>query len=121
MNSSAKMQSAVGIILLIGVLISLFLVCYGGISFLIAHGNEPMPLDVFRLNSYRTDFQLILGQAVSLSPLSIIEIGLIVLVATQLIRVILLTCFYALARDYWFTFFSFFILMILVYSLGIRA
>jgi uncharacterized membrane protein len=51
------------------------------------------------------------------SSVGMIELGMLVLVATQVARVLMLLIFYILQRDYWYILFSSFILTVIIYSL----
>ncbi|MCW5582845.1 MAG: DUF1634 domain-containing protein [Gammaproteobacteria bacterium] len=67
--------------------------------------------------TYTAQIFLLFGYtALSLSPLAIIELGFLVLVATQAIRVAMLVWFYFVTQDYWFTSISIFILITLIYG-----
>ncbi|RDI37205.1 DUF1634 domain-containing protein [Aquicella lusitana] len=117
MDSTSKIQEILGIILLSGIFISASLVIIGGLVYLLHHGGENMQMELLQSVTYQTSVKEILLGTLSFTPLRIIELGLLLLVATQVLRVALLTWFYALIRDYWFVSFSIFILFILVYSL----
>lgn len=113
-----KIEAVMSTILAIGMIISVSLVLVGGIIYLLQHGSESISLFLMQPDDYSTDFNLILNNALSFSPFGIIELGLLILVATQIIRVGLLVWFYGVMRDYWFFFISFFVLAVLVCSAG---
>lgn len=113
MISSNKMQENLTIILLLGTLTATFLVLAGGSMYLWNHGQEILQLKLletshFKINIRHLDF--------SYSPLFIIVLGLLTLVATQILRVLLLVFYYGSIRDYKFTFISLFVLLVLIYS-----
>ena len=108
-----KIEKCIGLFLLTGILISASFVCIGGILFLIQHGSETIRTDILPSPLSR---QAMWQLAFSFSPLGMIELGLLLLVLTQLLRVALLCGFYAAIRDYWFTGISAFILLVMVYS-----
>jgi uncharacterized membrane protein len=114
--NAVKIETIMGLIINIGVIISMGLVTLGGIKFLLEHGHENIHFDFQPSNSYIINLKLAWQAALSFSSLGIIELGLIVLVATQIIRVGLLVGFYSITRDYWFSIISLFIFIILVYS-----
>lgn len=103
-------------ILTTGMLISLFLVILGGIMYLIQYGNEPLNIKLLQANHDYTTLKQIWQGVYSFSPFGIIQLGVIVLVATQVARVGLLIWFYTLIRDYGFALISVFILLIILYS-----
>ena len=117
MPSVKTIEEKIGIVLILGTLFSALLVIIGGAAYLLQHGSEIMRPTQLQTSAYRTDVQLIWHQAKGFSPLGIIELGLLALIATQILRVALLTYFYAIIRDYWFTFICSFVLIILINSL----
>ena len=117
MNSTTNIQDKISLILLVGILAAIGLVFLGGIIYLFQVGNENLQMELLQSITYKTSLKQIISKALSLSPLGIIELGLMILVITQLLRIALLTWFYFIIRDYWFTVFSIFILSVLVYSL----
>lgn len=116
MNTTKKMEANMALLLTIGTLISAILVIFGGILYLVQHGHEPVHFELLKDNTYQLSVKKIWHTAEAFSTLTIIELGLLLLVATQLFRVGLLTWFYLKIRDYWFTAISFFILLVLIYS-----
>lgn len=116
MLTNKKIEQMIGMILLIGTLISTAFVATGGMLYLIQEGSQPIHLDTWQAGDAPTTLKSIWQDTRALTPLGIIECGLLFLVITQILRVALLTCFYALIRDYWFTFISAFILLTLLYS-----
>ena len=116
MISQKKMQDLIGKTLLLGVLISSCLVLFGGILYLIDYGHSPLPSELLQNNLSSKSIHQIFAFAFSFTPLGIIELGLLILVATQSIRVALLVWFYAVLHDYKFAGICGFILIVLVYS-----
>ena len=121
MYSTQKMQDVISMLLIIGMLISVMIVAIGGTLYLLQHGNENLQTELLTAESGYHSIQQIWQIAFSFTPIGIIELGLLTLVATQILRVALLTWFYAVIRDYWFTGFSFFILVVLIYSSVLRG
>lgn len=120
MLTTNKMQSVIGTLLIVGILISLALVIIGGVWYLLENGGNSLQTQLLTLDTYHFSIQQIWHTAFSLTPIGFIELGLLTLVSTQILRVALLTGFYMAIRDYWFTFFSFFILFVLIYSSFLR-
>lgn len=110
-----KMEVVMSLILTIGMIISMSLVLLGGLFYLLQHGHESMHYDLMNVD-YSTSLKLIWQSALSFSPFGMIELGVMVLVATQMIRVGLLAGFYAVIRDYKFLLISLFVFCVLVYS-----
>jgi uncharacterized membrane protein len=117
MISTQKMENMMGVLLLVGTLFSASLVCIGGVLFLIHHGGESIHSEWLQLAASQISHHQTWSLAFSFSPLGIIELGLLMLVITQILRVFLLCGFYATIRDFWFTLISTFILFVLIYSL----
>lgn len=109
MLSIKQMDTIMSFILALGTLFSLLLVMTGGGLYLLQHGNEMMNTESLQTTIYPF-----------FSPLGMIKSGLVALIATQILRIGLLVWFYAVLRDYRFTFISFFILAVLLYSSFLR-
>lgn len=121
MLTSKKMQEVIGLVLLFGTLLSAVLVLVGGILYLIQNGTQSIHFALTPSSVYRNPVIQIGEIFRSFSPLGIVELGLLTLVVTQILRVALLFFFYATQRDYWFSFISLFIFLTLIYSLLWRA
>lgn len=117
MLSTKQMEDVMSLLLMIGMLLSAGLVLLGGSLYLIQHGTETLHTELLQVNNYHITVELIWKNALALTPLGIIELGLLVLIGTQVLRVALLVGFYAFTRDVWFTVISLFILITLLYSL----
>ncbi len=120
MLSTHKMEEMIGLLLTIGVIISSTLVLIGGILFLWQHGSENMKMELLQTGTYSPSFQQLYQSIFTFSSTALIELGLFVLVITQLLRVGLLGLFYLAQRDYVFTLISFFILLMLIYSIILK-
>jgi uncharacterized membrane protein len=113
-----RIQLAIGRLLLIGVLVSFIIILIGGILYLLNHGT-----DIIHYQAFHGEPQLyksipdILLDAFTLSPLALIQLGLLILVIVQILRVALTTWLFIQIRDNYFVYISLFILFILVYSL----
>lgn len=114
--SPAKMQDGIGIVLLMGTLIATLLVLIGGSLFLMQSGNQPMPFDLLHGDAYPISVENLWQIAISFSPIGLIELGLLTLIATQILRVVLVTGFFIAIKDTPFILISLFILVVLVYS-----
>lgn len=120
MINTRKIEKIMSVILSIGLMISVSLVMLGGGIYLFQHGHENIHFDVVN-PVYSTNPQLILENALYFSPFGIIQLGLLVLVVTQIARVGLLVWFYGAIRDYWFLFISLFVLVVLMFSTLIQG
>lgn len=111
-----QMENIIGWILILGTFLSALLVMIGGSIYLWQHGSENFQVELLQANYYQLNVSEILRGVFSLSPVGLIELGLISLIVTQILRVALLVGFYAMIKDYWFTAISLFILFVLLYS-----
>lgn len=116
MSEIRKMQRNLNFILILGVLVSVILVMSGGSIFLMHYGSELASEEFVYVADYSTNVIRIFHSALSFSPLGMIELGLVVLVATQIVRVMYLCMFYGRTRDYWFMGMSLFIFCVMVYG-----
>jgi uncharacterized membrane protein len=116
MLSIKKMQTLMSFILLTGTLLATALVMIGGILYLLQSGNDSIQNEWLPVHTSSLSIKQIWQFAFSFSPLGIIELGLLLLVATQTIRVALLCWFYTMIHDYKFVMISAFILILLIYS-----
>jgi uncharacterized membrane protein len=116
MPTEHKIENIIGVLLLVGVSISGALVFCGGILYLWLHGADNMQTELLVSDNYSIHIRHFWNIAFSLEPIGIIELGLIALVTTQILRVGLLVWFYADIRDYKFMCISLFVFIVLIYS-----
>lgn len=113
-----RMQLAIGRLLLIGVLVSFAMVLIGGSLYLLKHGT-----DIVHYQSFHGEPQVyksitdIFSDAFTFSSLGLIQLGLLILVITQVLRVGLTAWLFIQLRDNVFVYISLFILFVLIYSL----
>jgi uncharacterized membrane protein len=110
MFARKRIETAITLVLNFGTLLAVLLVSIGGTWYLLQHGRTLLSA---------TATMTATAINLSFSPLGMIELGLMTLVATQILRIALLTAFYAWIRDYWFTVFSAFILLTLISASGV--
>jgi uncharacterized membrane protein len=116
--SDQQLERIVSVVLRSGVLISAFVVLAGGIYYLVRHGGE--------LAEYRTfhgvpDIDRNIGQivrgAIEKRARSIIQFGILLLIATPITRVAVSLAGFALERDGKYVAITAIVLAILLYSL----
>lgn len=101
-----------------GVLIASFVVLFGGILYLINHGSEPAEYQIFRGTSPLFCSPIGVIEAItSGSKRGIIQLGLLILIAVPILRVIISCCIFALQRQFIYVVITFFVLVSLTYSL----
>lgn len=115
MFSNQKAEWVIGWILLVGISVSALIILSGGILFLIHHGHDNIQILLQNTSTYKT-LPEIVNALMTMKATSVMELGILMLVATQVLRVGLLAIFYIAIRDMMFTSFSLFILAMLLYS-----
>ena len=113
-----KIEETVGNLLRAGVLISAAVVLFGGIIYLIRHGAEPANYRVFHgePEELRTVGGIV-RYAFSFHGHGIIQLGLLLLIATPVARVAFSVWGFAAERDRLYVFFTVVVLLILLGSL----
>ena len=113
-----KVEDLVGNLLRAGVLLSGFVVFCGGVVYLARHGSELADYRVF--HGEPSDLRTIPGvlrEALSFQGRGIIQLGLLLLIATPVARVGLSILGFAAERDQMYVGFATIVLVILLYSL----
>jgi uncharacterized membrane protein len=113
-----KLENMVGNLLRAGVSLSALVVFFGGIIYLIRHGREPASYRVFQ--GEPADFKSLSGivhNAFAFSSRGIIQLGLLLLIATPVFRVALSIWGFAEERDRMYMVFTCIVLAVLLYSL----
>lgn len=113
-----RLEILIGSLLRIGVLSAAALVLLGGGAYLAHHGVQPVSYETFvpGPQSERT-LGGIVGSAARLDSEGLIQLGLLLLVATPIARVAFAAVGFALERDRLYTAVSLVVLAILVFSL----
>jgi uncharacterized membrane protein len=117
MISENQIQTWLGNVLKVGIMVSLMLILIGAVFFLIQHGGESFENNIFITTNYDIDILKIWESKEFFSAIGMIELGLLVLVLVQVLRVGLLCYYYTMIHDKWFMLFSFFIMSVILYSL----
>lgn len=120
MNNNIRVKTTIAWILNIGVLLSLILVMAGGLILLMQHGHEPTRNFILLPAQITVNPFTIWHTALQLDSISLIELGLFALIATQVVRVMLLALYYLSIRDIWFSFFSLFVLAAMFVGVFLR-
>jgi uncharacterized membrane protein len=113
-----KTENMIGNLLRAGVGLAAVVVFAGGLLFLVRHGGEPANYRVFR--GEPTDLRHVSGivhDALALRSRGIIQLGLLLLIATPIARVAFAVFAFAAERDKMYVVFTLIVLGILVYSL----
>lgn len=115
-----RMEMIMSLLMRFGMMISVVIVMMGASLYLLHNGKMAMDIDMIQAIHYPGSLSQIWNDALSFSPFGLIELGILILVLTQALRVGLLVWFYALTRDFSFFMLSLFIFTILIYSLFFR-
>jgi uncharacterized membrane protein len=113
-----KIENIVGNLLRAGVLLSAVVVLCGGILYLIQYGRAPADYRIFR--GEPTDLKSVNGivrYALALHSRGIIQLGLLLLIATPVARVAFSIFGFAEEKDRLYVAFTVMVLLILLYSL----
>lgn len=117
--SDERVEGIISNLLRIGVIASALIVLSGGMLDLIRDGRQPAPdlHDFHKQPDKLRNPVHILDEAASLRDLGLIMLGLLLLIATPVARVIFSVAAFALQRDYLYVFFTLLVLSVLLYSL----
>ncbi|HYL11917.1 MAG TPA: DUF1634 domain-containing protein [Terriglobales bacterium] len=116
--SDRRVEDVIGNLLRAGVLLSAVVVLSGGVIYLVRHGHDRADYRVFRGEpTDLRDIRGILHEAASLHGRGIIQLGLLLLIATPIARVAFSVFGFAAERDWLYVGFTLLVLMILLYSL----
>ncbi|MBZ5609687.1 MAG: DUF1634 domain-containing protein [Acidobacteriia bacterium] len=113
-----RVEQVISVLLRTGVLLSAVVVLAGGVCFLSQHANAPAGYHDFRaaLDSYRS-IRGVLRSAGSLDCRAIIQLGLLLLIATPVARVGFSLVAFWLERDRKYVALTLVVLAVLVFSL----
>ena len=113
-----KIYSRLSILLILGILIAVLLVITGASLYLLQNGGNLIShehLSQFSGTSF--SFIQILHEAKAFKPLALIQLGFFILVFFQILRALLIGFFFLRSTEYVLAFSSFFIFIVLVYSM----
>ncbi len=113
-----RVENVVGNLLRIGVILSAAIVFIGGLIFLVRHGTAPIAYHVFQ--GEPSDLRYIPGilrGTLALHGRAIIQLGLLLLIATPIARVAFSIFGFAEEKDRMYVVFTCIVLGILLYSL----
>jgi uncharacterized membrane protein len=117
-------EFAIGMLLRVGVIVSAAVVLLGGAVFLYRHGLDPVPdRQVFRPEPVEFSHPLAILRAVGdFRGRALVQLGLLLLIATPVARVVFSAVAFLRQRDYLYLAFTLFVLAVLLFGLfGGRA
>jgi uncharacterized membrane protein len=113
-----RVETIVGNLLRVGVNVSALIILAGGVLFLVRHGTEPANYRIFR--GEPSDLRQVRGivrTALALRSRGIIQLGLLLLIATPIARVAFSLFGFVEEKDPMYMAFTTIVLIILLYSL----
>ncbi len=124
MNNSAKfwtdknIETILGNLLRVGVLLAGILVFAGGIHYLLQYGNATPEYSVFKSEPQQLRNPVsIFRDAIAFHHDGVIQLGLILLIATPVARVFFSVIAFIFEKDYMYVVFTLIVLSVLLYSL----
>lgn len=112
------MQVVIGWVLRLGVIISMCIVFFGGVIYLYRHGREVADHHTFvGVPEFIRTFDGIFKNAFALRGQAIIQMGIALLIATPILRIIFSTIGFALEKDKLYMFVSLLVLAIIFASM----
>ena len=117
--SDFRIEQIVGNLLRIGVIIAAAVVAVGAVVFLVRHGGEPPQYKIFR--GEPSDLRHVGGivtDALSGHARGLIQLGLLLLIATPVARVVFSIFGFALERDHAYVLITLIVLGVLAFSLA---
>lgn len=112
------MQVIIGWILRGGVAVSMILVFIGGIFFVYRHGHSIPDYKTFKgVPPFIQNFGGIINGVITFKGQAIIQLGIILLIATPVVRVAFSAIGFLLEKDYLYTFITLIVLLIILASM----
>jgi uncharacterized membrane protein len=112
------MQVVIGWVLRIGVILSICIVFFGGIIYLYRHGQSIADYRVFKgIPVFVRTGSGILNGILTLRGRAIIQAGIVLLIATPIIRVVFSAIGFILEKDYLYTCITLLVLLIIFASM----
>ncbi len=117
--NDVRLEGFIGNLLRAGVLLAASVVFLGGVAFLVQHHADPAQFSHFAVEGPRLrTLAGIVESAAHLSSLGMIQLGLVLLIATPVARVGLAAAGFFLERDRLYVVVSLIVLAVLIYSLA---
>jgi uncharacterized membrane protein len=114
-----RLKLLLGTLLKTGVILAAVIVLLGGVCCLARHGSEPAAYSVF--HGAAEQYRSVHGVLQSAGPWdcgAVIQLGLLLLIATPVARVVLSLTLFSLVRDYTYAAFTAVVLAVLIYGLA---
>jgi uncharacterized membrane protein len=116
-NIDRSIEAILGNLLRIGVIIAGSIVIIGAVLFLVRHGFETPSYHIFKPDSFNlSDIRDLFRGITTFSSVSIMELGILLLIATPVLRVFFSVFAFAYEKDYMYVIFTFIVLTVLIFS-----
>jgi uncharacterized membrane protein len=113
-----RIEVIIGALLRIGVLLAALVVMVGAGLYLVRHGHEVVNYSAFHGQpAALTHLSSIVHGAFALNAHAVIQLGLLLLIATPIARVIFSAVAFAMEHDYMYVLITLIVLAVLMYSL----
>lgn len=106
----------IGWILRSGVIISMIVVVIGGVLFVYRHGYSIQDYHVFKAVPYHNTSGIING-VLNIKEQAIIQLGILLLIATPIVRVVFSAVGFIIEKDYLYTVITLIVLLIIIGSM----
>ncbi len=114
-----RLDKVVGVVLRTGVMLAAVLVLIGGVAWLSGHNQTSPDRRKFHdAPAQLTHIGGIVHGALALDPLYIVQLGLLILIATPVVRVLVCAAGFGLERDWTYLVISLIVLGSLLYSIA---
>ncbi|MGZ3758687.1 MAG: DUF1634 domain-containing protein [Mucilaginibacter sp.] len=112
------MQAVIGWVLRLGVFISMIVVFVGGVIYLYRHGYTVADYRIFKgIPVFLQSADGIIDGIINLRGRAIIQTGIILLIATPIVRVIFSAIGFIIEKDYLYVFITLLVLSIIFFSM----
>jgi uncharacterized membrane protein len=117
-NIDKGTEFIIGNLLRVGVTFAGSVMLLGAILFLIRHGSEFPKVHSFRFDSFNiTDPNIVIKELFEMKSIAIMQLGILILIATPVLRVVVSVIAFLYERDFMYVFFTLIVLGVLVFSL----
>lgn len=116
--NDVRIEGIIGNLLRAGVILAAAVVLGGGVLYVAKYGHQKPQYEMFRGEpSDLRDVSQIVGAAISLHSRGLIQLGLLILIATPVARVAFSVIAFAAERDWLYVVVTLIVLAVLLYSL----
>jgi Predicted membrane protein len=116
-NIDRNIEAFLGSLLKVGIIVSGSIVAFGAIIFLVRHGSEKTNYHTFTPDIFNfSDFKGLFEGVIAFRSASIMELGILLLIATPVLRVLFSIFAFAYEKDYMYVIFTVIVLTVLIFS-----